>query len=485
MNNIDDGSKQSNDMELFLSAQEEGVSLDQRLFELYLLYKLCKDLNFSHQLDDTFLKSLHYLKESLKIEDFCLMLLDDNEKVLRVCKTDDNSYISTDALKDITFKLGEGVSGEVAQTGKAVVLQDVSKEKGSLYYKKSKEKIGSFMSIPLKLSNGKVVGVLNIHKRRINDIKENDNALFGAIAENIARTIERARLFEEVQRQFIFDDLTSLNTRRYFFESSYKEFNKAKRYGDIFSIIMIDIDYFKSFNDTYGHQLGDNVLKKVAYALKSNVRRGDIIARYGGEEFVILLPKTCKEDTTLIAEKLRIIIEREASIDISEGKKDKITITAGVATYPEDGDTFEKVLAKADEFLYIGKNKGRNRTINSTRDINLFSASDKRLTKRYKVALKVVKAVNLPKYIEIQIRSNEWRMCNIIDISKAGLRGEVEYGIKTGKIYTCQILLNNTEEYFTIKVVHKKRGSNNRYQFGAEITEGQNIWMKVFTLINC
>ena len=342
-------------------AEKEMEALKERLFELYMLYTLSKDLNMAAQVDEFFDKTVNFLNDSLKIEEFCFMLLDEECNNLKVWKANSDTY---EAIKDVTFKIGEGISGIVVKSGEPILIDDVSKDTRFLHYKGGKTDIGSFMSIPLKVKDDRIIGVLNLHKKEVNAFKEKDKILFTAIAHNVAQTIERARLYEKAQKQSMFDDLTTLYTRRYFRESCNREYTKAKRYGGIFSVIMADIDHFKYFNDTYGHPLGDEILRKLASILKINVRQVDVVSRYGGEEFAILLPGTDKDDATLIAEKLRSIIESEFTMEIGGGKIEKITITAGVSTYPQDGKTIEEIIATSDKFLYVGKESGRNRVVN-------------------------------------------------------------------------------------------------------------------------
>src|SRR3990170_8004293 len=218
--------KSGNDYHLFISAQEESEALKERFFELYILYTLSKNFNLSLQLNDLFGKTIGFLKDSLKIEDFCFMLIDEECNELKIWKANGNTY---EAAKDVTFKIGEGVSGIVAQTGESILIQDVSKDERFLYYKGKLPDIGSFMSIPLRLSDGKIIGVLNIHKRVINAFHKNDKILFNAIANNVANAIDRAKIHEKVQKESMFDYLTRLHTRKYFIESSHREHSKAER----------------------------------------------------------------------------------------------------------------------------------------------------------------------------------------------------------------------------------------------------------------
>ena len=348
---------------LFNFTDNNTEKLKERFFELLILYSLNKNLNLSIQLEDLLNTTINFLKDSLKIDEFCFMLLDNNRKVLKVWTADKATF---EAAKDVTFNIGEGISGIVVQTGEPIMIQDVSKDSRFLYYKAKLPNIGSFLSIPLKLSDNRIIGVLNIHKKEINAFKTDDRIFFSIIAQNLANAIERARLYEKVQKEAMYDDLTGLYTRRYFFENCYREFSESVRFGKTFSIILADIDHFKYFNDTYGHPTGDAILKELASILITNVRHSDIVCRYGGEEFAILLPNTGKDGAAFTADKLRTLVETNLA-EINKSKDiGKITITAGVSTYPDDGNTVDEVISKADKFLYLGKVRGRNMVVNST-----------------------------------------------------------------------------------------------------------------------
>lgn len=171
------------------------------------------------------------------------------------------------------------------------------------------------------------------------------------------RAVERQYLLEEArqkkryQQLSILDGLTNIYNYRYFHEIIEKEINRAKRYNQIFSLLMIDIDDFKKYNDTQGHLSGDKLLKQIALFLKETVRAADTVFRYGGDEFIILLPMIPKEQALKAAERLQNAIKQNFSL----------TISIGISSFPEDGKDKKSAIKKADLALYQAKHLGRNK----------------------------------------------------------------------------------------------------------------------------
>lgn len=174
-----------------------------------------------------------------------------------------------------------------------------------------------------------------------------------------------------LQRIAILDGLTGIANRRYFDEVMEEEWLRAIRDKAPLSIIMIDIDYFKAFNDTYGHQAGDEALKTVAMALKDTLKRpADMIARYGGEEFVAVLPETEIKGAVAIAEAMRLNIDALNIPHVNSHPQDHMTISLGVASIvPERNTSYPVLIAAADKALYMAKGKGRNQAFPSPGDV--------------------------------------------------------------------------------------------------------------------
>lgn len=183
-----------------------------------------------------------------------------------------------------------------------------------------------------------------------------------------------AKAYQMLHEQSIIDPLTEIPNRRFFMKRAKEEFLRAERDHTPIALIMIDIDYFKGFNDRYGHIEGDITLKTVAETMKQQLRRPpDCIARYGGEEFIIMLPNTSGEGAARVAELLRIKIEALKINNEASQCADVVTISLGIAVAPHDGISFDAQLKQADEALYAAKQKGRNRC-----EITIINPTDER-----------------------------------------------------------------------------------------------------------
>lgn len=175
----------------------------------------------------------------------------------------------------------------------------------------------------------------------------------------IVKYLIKSRDFEQQYMLATTDGLTELYNHRYFQEQIRMQVEQSKRYSNNFSLIIIDIDFFKKFNDTFGHQSGDAVLRQVAQTLKKNVRATDIVCRYGGEEMSIILPNTTKDEAFATAQKICNRVA-EKTFKLTGNNETHVTISLGVSTFPFDGDTAPKIIEVADKKLYNAKNNGRN-----------------------------------------------------------------------------------------------------------------------------
>ncbi len=173
---------------------------------------------------------------------------------------------------------------------------------------------------------------------------------------------ELAAKNEILYRQAVTDKLTGIYNRTYMMEALARDFSNALRYQKQLACILLDIDQFKSFNDTYGHQIGDFVLKETAAQIAATIRQGDTVCRYGGEEFLVILPETGLADAVLVAEKIRATVEK--AVYVQKDLTLKVTVSLGVTDNQLGNPGSEdKMLGYADEALYTAKKQGRNRVV--------------------------------------------------------------------------------------------------------------------------
>jgi diguanylate cyclase (GGDEF)-like protein/PAS domain S-box-containing protein len=230
---------------------------------------------------------------------------------------------------------------------------------------------GAYVCLPM-MAHGEPLGVLHLEGRRRSDpgglgeapesLSESQQRLLVSVAEHIALALANVRLRETLRSQSILDSLTGLFNRRYMEETLDLEFARSARGHRPIGIIMLDIDHFKPLNDARGHDAGDAVLRELADVLRSRVREGDIACRYGGEEFVLILPEAPLELVQRRAEELRDEVKR---LGISHRGRPigSLTISAGVAAFPDHGKTAAAILQAADAALYRAKAEGRDRVI--------------------------------------------------------------------------------------------------------------------------
>jgi diguanylate cyclase (GGDEF)-like protein len=254
--------------------------------------------------------------------------------------------------------LNSGVIGRTARLKEAQFIRDVTTDPDFLHTTKD---VKSEIAIPL-LKDDNVLGVLNVETEYSGSLDENDVDLLNALAGSIAVAIDNAHLHAEVKRMAMTDVISGLANRRAFDEILQAEMNRASRYNQPMSLIILDLDSFKEYNDKWGHPAGDVRLWEIGDLLRANLREPDVAARYGGEEFAVILPNTSKSGAIRLAERLRQAAERSAPGLHANGEPVAgYTISLGVATYPDDATTVEKLLLMADNAELMAKRLGKNR----------------------------------------------------------------------------------------------------------------------------
>jgi len=214
--------------------------------------------------------------------------------------------------------------------------------------------------VPLKAKDrvNAVVLADNIYTKK--SITKDDIRMLIMLSNQAGLAIENSQLYEQTLIKSHSDSLTGLWNHGYFQYMLISELEKAKATNTPLSLMMIDIDDFKKYNDAFGHQTGDLIIKEISKLVKDHSRKMDWVCRYGGEEFTIILPATSKKEAFVIAERLRETIANHPFIHEEVMPQKKITVSTGVATFPEDGLTNSELLATVDKYLYRAKQQGKN-----------------------------------------------------------------------------------------------------------------------------
>ena len=336
--------------EMRVNLRSTKADLDYRILQLSTLYEVGKAI--SSELDFRKLQNmiLEIVVKVVKAEKGSLMLLDDAEKSLTIGVA---VGLSEEITRDTRLEIGESVAGWVVKNRRPLFAGNVETDPTFQSIKKKNIRTGTMMCVPLTAKD-KILGTLNISRSEPDSFSEKDFELFVNLANQAAIAIDNARLY----RYAVTDEMTRLYNHRYFQQRLDEEIQRADRYENHVSLIILDVDHFKRFNDTFGHPEGDRALKAVARLIEKNVREIDIPARYGGEEFVVICPEKNGEGSLIPAERIRTAIE---SFDFRiNGEPVSLTVSLGVSCYPDAAKSKADLIQKADFALYYSKQHGRN-----------------------------------------------------------------------------------------------------------------------------
>lgn len=261
-------------------------------------------------------------------------------------------------------KIGEGMVGLAAQSGEALLANDVTKEPRFMHLELLD--IASGLAVPIKLGD-KTIGVLAVGSDRADVFCETDATALETMASQTATAIENARLYKEMERLAATDPLTGLWNRRHMAERLPSEIAHAHQFRHELSVLVMDIDQFKLFNDTYGHLAGDEVIRAVAQLVVTSCREIDIVGRYGGDEFVVILPEAGPRGAAMVAGRILAALQKEP-FEALGGRKVPISMSIGAASYPLDTDEMDGLFPLADTAMYRAKLAGGGRFASLTAD---------------------------------------------------------------------------------------------------------------------
>lgn len=332
-----------------------------------ILYKITTLVETNKNLDGIFQEIIKSIKKVVDYTSASIYML--NEKNELKEKPEYREGDKDELLESIEFKLGNGIKALVAQKKETIIIKDARKSSKDFsdIFSEEEKLIASFASVPMIVGD-KLVGVLNLAHREPYRFQEEDKKILKVFANQAASTISKIlsdrrteELLAKVTNESITDPLTQAYNRRYMMRRLSEEMERSKRERNFMGLLAIDIDFFKKFNDTYGHQTGDYVLQQVTEMIKKSVRVIDIVCRYGGEEFFVILPNTTRDGAYITSERIRKTVENNKML-LGETVI-YVTVSIGVGIYPISGDSIENIIKTADMALYNAKERGRNKVV--------------------------------------------------------------------------------------------------------------------------
>lgn len=325
---------------LNLILSEKNEELSRKVTELNAISEMAMAIHSTLDIDALTKLTLNLLKKVLNLGACSLMMIE--KKTGQILFSATESLSKEEAKKALSEEIAKGIL-----SGREQKVADY-------------EQLSFFKCIPL-LHRENIVAALCTDSKALDDISSDDVMILSAIASELAVAIENVRLYELTKKLSVIDELTGLYNYRHLQQGLESELERAERYVHPLSLIMIDVDDFKLYNDTYGHVQGDSVLAEVARIIKGSCRELDVVARYGGEEFAIILPETDSSGAFVVAEKVREAVAEHKFLG-RDGQKDaRLSVSLGIASYPVHAADLEGLVKEADNALYRAKTGGRNR----------------------------------------------------------------------------------------------------------------------------
>lgn len=326
---------------------------DRYLSFLLKIPTVVQRLNATLKVDEIIASVVTLVTDIIPTKTMEFYLLDGNNNVLKEVSAMDEKRQAQ------TYAIGEGIVGMAAQHRMVQTREHFEK----MHRGKNDDATsdtGLWIAVPVQFKD-RLLGVIAIGPPTRTMGNEID--LMKMIADIAAVALINQTMIGEAKHKANTDALTGLNNRNYLFHMAQHYVEKAIREGTPISVFLFDIDHFKHYNDSNGHDEGDNLLKELSDVIRTSTRKNSVIVRYGGEEFIVLLPGISKEDALIYAERLREKIAEYPFRHRREQPLGCVSISGGVASFPLDGDSIYKVIQLADMALYRAKSEGRNRVV--------------------------------------------------------------------------------------------------------------------------
>lgn len=344
---------------LINAQQQMHQQAEERIVELKELYELGLRLSSGTDLREVYTTIIDYATMLTNTPAGSIAILDETtgDMTLAAAKGFSEEFF---ALRRWKLRKG-GLTSYILNQEKPVILDDVASLREPVNPALVREGVKSIIAAPLTV-RGKIIGILYVDDFKLRKFGANDASILGLMTGYAALAIERMKLLEDTRRMAITDGLTGLHNQQEYMMRLEEEVARASRYGRTLSVVELDIDHFKTYNDRFGHMAGNELLKALSLALGDYCRMTDMCARTGGEEFAVIMPETDFEKAVNMAERLRALVEG-MRFSVKDDEDQAITISVGVASCSEHGTTASELYHSVDQALYKAKEAGRNRVI--------------------------------------------------------------------------------------------------------------------------
>ncbi len=338
--------------------QKNQREAEQLLSEYLSLYTLSVKLSSNENLNKIYATVIEYATDLIRSPAGSLAIFDEEqgEMVLVASRGFSKQFTRVRRWK---VRKG-GLTTHILNEKRVVAIEDLKRHPHFNNPVLLAEGVSAVAAISL-WNEGKILGILYIDDFKPRSFSEKEISLLSLISTIAATTIGKAKVFEMTRLMAITDELTGLYNHRHLLRQLSAELSRTRRYGRPLTLAMIDIDHFKQYNDTHGHLIGNEILRTLGDLIRKNIREIDIPARYGGEEFLIIMPETNRVKGRLIAERLRKAIEEYPFKKIGRPPGEAVTISIGIASYPQNALSTHDLIETADRALYHAKAAGRNR----------------------------------------------------------------------------------------------------------------------------
>lgn len=337
-----------------------NVELEKRLAEIFFTHEFFKALASYQTVADVCNLIVDGANGILGAEISCVYLADVEARQLLLGAAQGMAFSAFEERIDF----GRSIVGRAAEERRLLVTAQAEGDDPEIGWAKEPCDVVSQVAKDLHVGD-KLLGVLVIAASNRREFSEQELSRIEAICNMSSLALQNALFREELERLSVTDRLTDLYNHGYFQQRLEEEIARADRFGHELSIAMMDIDYFKSFNDAYGHPKGDEVLRCIAGVVRKYMREVDVAARYGGEEFVVILPETDEVGALQVAERIRAGVEQQ-TFNLEGGEEIHRTVSIGVASYRVHASTQSALIEMADRSMYEAKRGGRNRVVGAS-----------------------------------------------------------------------------------------------------------------------